>query len=181
MGASFTKFRPCPSLRNISTPKQYVRKTTKGNGPITAVDSAGIICNAGAIDDDIMAATKTFNVAAGAQVGFKMNEYMGHPGPLAVYLSKAPGTGQEYKGDGEWFKVYQSSLSNNKTVDPIQWAPFVGGGVHNFTFTLPEDLPAGEDLMRGQRIGLHSAGLYEAQFCKWFPAFPSMLGANICV
>ncbi|KAH6695428.1 cellulose-growth-specific protein [Plectosphaerella plurivora] len=142
---------------------EYVRKTTNGNGPITAVNSTDIICNAGGIDDEIMAATKTFTVAAGAQVGFKMNEYMGHPGPLAVYLSKAPGTAQEYKGDGEWFKVYQSSLSN-KTVDPMQWAPFIGGGVHNFTFTLPEDLPAGEYLMRGEHIGLHSAGLYEAQF-----------------
>ncbi|KAM0333969.1 hypothetical protein ACHAQA_000987 [Verticillium albo-atrum] len=147
----------------ITDPYQYVRKTTNGNGPITAVNSTDIICNAGGIDNDIMAATETFTVAAGSEVGFKMNEYMGHPGPLAVYLSKAPTTAQAYKGDGEWFKVYQSSLSN-KTVDPIQWAPFIGGGVHNFTFTLPAELPAGEYLMRGEHIGLHSAGLYEAQF-----------------
>ncbi|TIC92915.1 putative endo-beta-1,4-glucanase D [Colletotrichum higginsianum] len=110
-----------------------------------------------------MATTDTFTLAAGDAVGFKMNEYIGHPGPLAVYLSRAPDTAKGYKGDGDWFKVYQSSLSN-KTVDPIQWAPFVGGGVRNFTFTLPPDLPAGEYLMRGEHIALHSASLYEAQF-----------------
>ncbi|KAF9876528.1 cellulose-growth-specific protein [Colletotrichum karsti] len=142
---------------------KYVRKTKNGNGPTTAVNSTDIICNNGGIDDDIMAATETFTVAAGDQVGFKMNEYIGHPGPLAVYLSKAPETAKTYKGDGEWFKVYQSSLSN-KTVDPMQWASFIGGGVRNFTFTLPKDLPAGEYLMRGEHLALHSADLYQAQF-----------------
>lgn len=149
---------------------KYVRKTKNSNSPITAVNSTDIICNNGGIDDDIMQATETFTVAAGDQVGFKMNEYIGHPGPLAVYLSKAPSTVRGYKGDGDWFKVYESSLSN-KTADPRQWAPFVGGGVRNFTFTLPKDLPAGEYLMRGEHLALHSAELYQAQFCEYYGLF----------
>ncbi|KAI9155631.1 putative endo-beta-1,4-glucanase D [Paramyrothecium foliicola] len=147
----------------FTEPYQYVRKTTNGNGPILMVNSTDIICNAGGIDDDIMAATETFTVAAGDQVGFKMNEMIGHPGPLSVYLSKAPTTAQAYKGDGDWFKVYESTFIN-RTVDPMQWASFVDGGVRNFTFTLPQDLPPGEYLMRGEHIALHSASLYEAQF-----------------
>ncbi|TDZ40519.1 putative endo-beta-1,4-glucanase D [Colletotrichum trifolii] len=142
---------------------KYVRKTKNGNGPIQSVNSTDIICNNGGIDDDIMDATETFTVAAGDEVGFKMNEYIGHPGPLSVYLSKAPAAAKGYKGEGEWFKVYQSSLSN-KTADPMQWASFIGGGVRNFTFTLPADIPAGEYLMRGEHIALHSADLYQAQF-----------------
>jgi hypothetical protein len=143
---------------------EYVRRTKNGNGPILDVKSSDIICNKGGIDDDILAVTKTHKVAPGDQVGFKMNEYLGHPGPLAVYLSKAPGSAQSYKGNGDWFKVYQATTSN-LTADPIHWASFVDGGVRNFTFTLPKDLPAGQYLMRGEHIALHSAGTYgEAQF-----------------
>lgn len=149
----------------ITDAYKYVRKTKNGNSPVQAVNSTDIICNNGGIDDDTMEATETLTVAAGDQVGFKMNEYIGHPGPLAVYLSKAPGTAKGYKGDGDWFKVYQSSLSN-KTADPMEWSSFVGGGVRNFTFTLPADLPAGEYLMRGEHLALHSAELYQAQFCE---------------
>lgn len=60
---------------------KYVRKTKNGDEPIQAVNSTDIVCNNGGIDDDIMEATETFTVAAGDQVGFKMNEYSGHPGP----------------------------------------------------------------------------------------------------
>ncbi|KAG8169365.1 hypothetical protein KVR01_000110 [Diaporthe batatas] len=143
---------------------KYVRRTKNSNGPITDVNSPDFICNNGGIDADTMAATETFTVAAGDQVGFKINEYIGHPGPLAVYLSKAPQTAKGYKGDGNWFKVYESSLSN-KTADPMVWASSAGGGVRNFTFTLPKDLPAGEYLMRGEHLALHNAGTVgQAQF-----------------
>lgn len=38
-------------------------------------------------------------------------------------------------------------------------------GIHNFTFTLPEDVPPGEYLLRAEHIGLHAAGNFgKAQF-----------------
>lgn len=147
-----------------TAPYQYVRRTKNSNGPILDVFSNDIICNKGGIDDDIMAVTQTHTVAPGDQLGFKMNEMFGHPGPLHVYLSKAPSTAQTYKGNGDWFKIYELTTSN-LTADPIHWAKFAGGGVRNFTFTLPSTLPPGEYLLRGESIALHSAGnVGEAQF-----------------
>ncbi|VUC30461.1 unnamed protein product [Clonostachys rosea] len=143
---------------------QYVRQTTNANSPVTDVTSDDIICNAGGIDADIMAKTETYTVAPGDEVGFKINSGLGHPGPLAVYMSKASGTAQEYKGDGDWFKVYELTYSE-LAADGIQWASFVNGGISNFTFTLPTNLPAGDYLMRGEHIGLHGAGEFGgAQF-----------------
>jgi hypothetical protein len=144
---------------------QYVRRTKNSNGPIQDVKSPNMICNAGGIDDDVMAATQTATVAAGSRVGFRVRDIWGHPGIQQVYLSKAPGTAQSYKGDGNWFKIY-SLTTSNLTADPIYWAPFVNNvGIQNFTFTLPANLPPGQYLMRAEGIALHSAGEYGgAQF-----------------
>lgn len=148
----------------VTGPYEYVRKTKNGNGPILDVFSTDIICNQGGIDDDVMSVTKTHTVTAGDQLGFKINELTGHPGPMMVYMSKAPGTAQEYKGDGDWFKIYEMT-SSNLTADPIHWAKFLDGGIRNFTFTLPKELPAGQYLMRGESIALHNASIVgEAQF-----------------
>lgn len=77
---------------------------------------------------------------------------------LQVYLSKAPGAAQQYKGDGDWFKVY-SLTTSNITNDPIFWAPFVNDkGITDFTFTLPAALPSGQYLMRAEGLALHGAG-----------------------
>ncbi|KFA66208.1 hypothetical protein S40285_05094 [Stachybotrys chlorohalonatus IBT 40285] len=148
-----------------TAPYAYVRRVKNVNSPILDVRSSDIICNQGGIDDDVLAATGTYRVAAGDEVGFKINEYLGHPGPLAVYLSRAPnGNVQTYKGDGDWFKIYQATTSN-LTADPIHWASFVGGGVRSFTFTLPRQLPSGQYLMRAEHLALHGAGTFgQAQF-----------------
>ncbi|RPA90291.1 hypothetical protein L873DRAFT_1821335 [Choiromyces venosus 120613-1] len=44
--------------------------------------------------------TQTSTVAAGSQVGFKMDQAIYHVGPLLVYISKAPGTAASYDGSG---------------------------------------------------------------------------------
>ncbi|KAL4881828.1 glycosyl hydrolase family 61-domain-containing protein [Aspergillus karnatakaensis] len=144
---------------------EYVRRTKNSNSPVEDVTSDDIICNVGGIDDDVLAETKTYTVAPGDEVGFVIRDVFGHPGPQQVYLSKAPGLASEYKGDGDWFKVY-SLTTSNLTSDPITWAPFEDNvGINNFTFTLPEDLPAGQYLMRAEGLGLHSAGSFGgAQF-----------------
>lgn len=142
----------------VTEPYQYVRQTTNSNSPITDVTSEDFICNQGGLDADIMAKTKTQEVAPGDSVGFTINSNLGHPGPLSVYMSKAPeGTdAAAYKGAGDWFKVYELTTSSI-TAEGLQWATSVGGGINNFTFTLPEDLPAGQYLMRGEHIALHGA------------------------
>jgi hypothetical protein len=144
---------------------QYVRRTKNSNSPIEDVTSTDMICNNGGIDDDVLAETETYEVAAGDQVGFTVRDVWGHPGIQQVYLSKAPEAAKTYKGDGDWFKIY-SLTTSNLTSDPITWAPFEDNvGIKSFVFNLPEDLPAGEYLMRAEGLALHAAGEFGgAQF-----------------
>lgn len=145
---------------NTTGAYEYVRQTTNSNSPIADVTSQDMICNQGGLDADIMAKTSTHSVSPGDEVGFAVNVEIGHPGPLAVYMSKAPdGTeANAYKGDGDWFKVY--SLTTSSITDAgLQWATYVNNaGIHNFTFALPEDLAPGNYLMRAEHIALHAAG-----------------------
>lgn len=144
---------------NVTSPYEYVRQTTNSNSPVTDVTSADFTCNQGGLDADIMAKTNTMTVQAGDSVGFTVNVNIGHPGPLNVYMSKAPdGTAANaYDGSGEWFKVYALTTSDI-TSEGLQWATYVGGGITNFTFALPDDLAAGDYLLRAEHIALHGAG-----------------------
>lgn len=138
-------------------PYEYVRRTTNYNSPIEDVTSPNLACNQGGSDPEIMAATGTITVQAGDQLGFTVNSEIGHPGPQAVYLSKAPGSASEYAGDGDWFKIYELTYSEI-TEAGIQWATYPGAGIKNFTFTLPAEVPSGEYLLRTEHVGLHGAG-----------------------
>lgn len=144
---------------NVTSAYEYVRQTTNSNSPVTDVTSQDFVCNQGGLDSDIMAKTSTYSVSGGDTVGFTVNVNIGHPGPLHVYMSKAPdGTAANaYDGSGDWFKVYAQTTSEI-TDEGLQWASYVGGGITNFTFTLPEDLAAGDYLMRAEHIALHGAG-----------------------
>ncbi|KKA25992.1 hypothetical protein TD95_002702 [Thielaviopsis punctulata] len=148
-----------------TSPYEYVRSTTNSNSPITDVTSKDMICNAGGISEAIRSKTKTASVKAGDEVGFTVNVEIGHPGPLSVWMSKATTTAQEYEGDGDWFKVYELTTSSITSAG-LQWATTTAsGGAHNFTFTLPDQLPSGEYLMRAEHIALHGAGTFGgAQF-----------------
>ncbi|KAK1961830.1 hypothetical protein LY78DRAFT_617003, partial [Colletotrichum sublineola] len=133
---------------------EFVREAKNSNSPVTDVTSDGIVCNIGGNDADVLAKTKTKAVKAGDELGFGVESEIGHPGPLAVYLSKAPSDVASYKGDGSWFKVYELTTSNI-TDAGLQWA---SNGLRNFTFALPKEVPTGEYLLRVEHIGLHSAG-----------------------
>lgn len=52
-----------------------------------------------------MAKTSTYSVSPGDNVGFTVNAAISHPGPLSVWMSKAPdGTAaNEYDGSGDWY------------------------------------------------------------------------------
>ncbi|KAH7324723.1 glycoside hydrolase [Stachybotrys elegans] len=149
-------------------PYEYVRRVKNSNSPVENASSPNMICNVGGNDADSRAATKTYTVAPGAQIGFNVNANLGHPGPLYVYMSKAPSgvSASDYLGDGEWFKVY--ALTTDR-IDPntgLSWASFPNSqGITNFSFTLPQNLPAGDYLVRPEHIGLHGAGTFGgAQF-----------------
>lgn len=112
-----------------------------------------MICNVGGLESG--STTKTKEVAPGSEVGFALDSTIGHPGPLQVYLAKASsGDASSYNGkDKEWFKVYEMGVGSI-TDDGLQW---LSNGISNFTFTLPEETPAGDYLMRVEHIALHGA------------------------
>lgn len=110
-----------------------------------------------------MAKTSTYTVAPGDNVGFTVDVSISHPGPLSVWMSKAPdGTAANaYDGSGDWFKVYELT-TYEITSAGLQWATYIPGtsGIQNFTIDLPTDLAAGDYLMRAEHIALHAAEEY---------------------
>lgn len=77
-----------------------VRKP-KNNTPVTPVDSAGMRCNV-----DPFPASTTVPVAAGSNIGFRLDAAIYHPGPVTIYLGQAPGSAASWDGSGtNWFKV----------------------------------------------------------------------------
>lgn len=143
---------------NVTGIYEFVRQTNNSNSPVTSVNSSDFICNSGGLDAATMAKTSTYSVAPGDSVGFTIDASISHPGPLAVYLSKAPdGTAANaYDGSGDWFKVYELSTSSI-TAEGLQWATYTNGGINNFTFALPSTLAAGDYLMRAEHTALHAA------------------------
>ncbi|EFQ27394.1 glycosyl hydrolase family 61 [Colletotrichum graminicola] len=140
---------------------EFVRASTNSNSPVTDVTSDGFVCNIGANDASVLAKTKTKAVKAGDEIGFTAESDISHPGPLAVYMSKAPSGVASYKGDGDWFKVYELTTSDITSAG-LQWA---SDGLRNFTFTLPKEVPTGEYLVRVEHTALHAAGSKDgAQF-----------------
>ncbi|KAK2793086.1 hypothetical protein FQN52_002234 [Onygenales sp. PD_12] len=85
---------------------QYVRSNTNMNSPVTDVMSNDIRCNTGGLESG--ADTEVATVQAGSTVGFKVDSTLGHPGPVAVYLSASDGDVKAYDGSGAWFKISES-------------------------------------------------------------------------
>ncbi|KAH8681544.1 glycosyl hydrolase family 61-domain-containing protein [Xylariales sp. PMI_506] len=149
---------------NITSPYEYVRQTNNSNSPITDITSTDMRCNAGGLLAATMAKTSTYTVAPGDNVGFTVDVSISHPGPLSVWMSKAPdGTAANaYDGSGDWFKVYELTYTTINS-EGIQWATYPAGssGIANFTLDLPTDLAAGDYLMRAEHIALHAAETFE--------------------
>ncbi len=101
-----------PSMISGSTTTpawQYVRQWTNYYSftPVTNVESLDIRCN---VNGSSAFAPETLSIAAGATVGFAANPDIYHPGPLLVYMAKAPAgqTAANFDGSGAvWFKIYQ--------------------------------------------------------------------------
>lgn len=151
----------------VTEPYQYVRRSSNGWSPVADVHSQDLVCNQGGLDPETMANTDTATVAPGDMLGFTVNKELGHPGPLAIYMSKAPDgvPANEYTGDGDWFKIYALTVTE---IDEwtIHWGNYkYGQAIRNYTFELPRELPPGQYLMRAEHVGIHDAVEYgKAQF-----------------
>ncbi|KAH8429830.1 lignocellulolytic auxiliary activity family 9 protein [Aspergillus melleus] len=144
---------------------EYIRKNSNGYQPTLASDilSNDFRCNSGSMAS--AASTKTYKVAPGSEIGFKLGfgATMKHPGPLQIYMSKAPGDVTSYDGSGDWFKVYQEGVCNDIS-DGLKDEDWCTWDKDTASFTLPEDTPAGQYLVRVEHIGLHRGFSGNAEF-----------------
>lgn len=133
---------------------EYVRKlaSSQSNSPIFDVTSNDIRC----MPLDASATTKTAPVTAGDTVGFTVNSNMGHPGPLTVYMSKAPGAIASYTGDGDWFKIMDAGVKTFASQG--QQLTWITDGVTQVDFTIPTAIENGDYLLRVEHIATHEAG-----------------------
>lgn len=109
---------------------QYVRRNTNYNSPVTNVQSTDIRCNIGGLAS--ASSTSVQDVAAGSTVGFALDQAIFHPGPINVYLSKAPGNVQQYDGSGQWFKI--SQLGATFSTGKMSWP---ADNIVQYTFKIP--------------------------------------------
>ncbi|KAF7594223.1 hypothetical protein BBP40_009774 [Aspergillus hancockii] len=140
----------------VSQDFEYIRKNSNGYMPTLASDilSNDFRCNQGSMQS--AANTKVYKVSPGTEIGFGLayGASMKHPGPLQIYMSKAPGDVKSYDGSGDWFKVYQEGVCKDisgglKDEDWCTW------GKDTASFKIPENTPPGQYLVRVEHIGLH--------------------------
>jgi hypothetical protein len=141
----------------------YTRKNSNSympSIPSELMNSNDLRCNKGATAGN----TATYTVKAGDKLGFKLfnNEFIEHPGPGFVYVSKAPGSVKSYDGSGDWTKVMQSGLKNPST--PGVDTAWDSWQKDRLEWTIQKNIPAGEYLVRVEHIGLHEGHVGKAQF-----------------
>ena len=140
---------------NVTDYYEYVREDTQGYMPWKGnYESDDFRCNT----DSFQYASQTdvYKVKAGDTIGFgtDFGAQIEHPGPMQVYLSKAPGDVHDYDGSGDWFKIWELGPTSFGS-DGIEWGVT---GRSNFTFPLPKETPPGQYLVRIEHIALHGAG-----------------------
>ncbi|KAH7342603.1 glycosyl hydrolase family 61-domain-containing protein [Rhexocercosporidium sp. MPI-PUGE-AT-0058] len=130
------------------------------------VNSNDMRCNKGAKSGS----TKIHTIEAGDKIGFKLfnNEFIEHPGPGFVYMSKAPESDvSSYDGSGDWFKLWESGVCKGSPGQDANWCLWQKDRIE---ITIPPNIPPGEYLVRVEHIGLHEAEKGEAQFyIEWTP------------
>ncbi|KAK4164051.1 putative endo-beta-1,4-glucanase D [Cladorrhinum sp. PSN259] len=140
----------------------YVRKNSNSYNPAfpDIVTKTDLRCNVGAKPGG---GVQTYEVNAGDKIGFKLfnNEFIEHPGPGFVYMSKAPDGVATYDGSGDWFKVYETGLCKGNAASDGNWCSY---NKDRLEFTIPQKTPPGEYLVRVEHIGLHEGHVNRAQF-----------------
>ncbi|KAF2279855.1 uncharacterized protein EI97DRAFT_104181 [Westerdykella ornata] len=141
----------------------YVRKNSNSYNPSfpsELMNSPDLRCNKGARPGN----TPTYTVKAGDKIGFKLfnNEFIEHPGPGFVYISKAPGAVKDYDGSGDWVKVMENGLCNPSS--PGNDNSWCSWQKDRLEWTIQQKIPPGEYLVRVEHIGLHEGHVGKAQF-----------------
>ncbi|KAH7093817.1 glycoside hydrolase [Auriculariales sp. MPI-PUGE-AT-0066] len=150
------QFRDLIANGTTTTDWTYVRMTANhvDSHPQTDVTASAIRCFEDS--DSVAANTSTYSVAAGATVGFKADNTMGHPGYFSAYLCKAsPSANSSAACTGSsWFKIWEWSPSYSASTGLV----FDSQNINQFTFTIPKSTPSGQYLLRGEQIALHLSG-----------------------
>ncbi|KLU92216.1 cellulose-growth-specific protein [Magnaporthiopsis poae ATCC 64411] len=140
----------------------YIRKNSNSYMPSFTndiVNSPDLRCNSGARPGT----AQTYTVKAGDKVGFKLwyNEFIEHPGPGFVYMSKAPGSVNTYDGSGDWFKAYETGLCGGQPNQDTAWCTWQKDRIE---FTIPARIPPGEYLVRVEHLAIHESHVGKGQF-----------------
>ncbi|KEP46624.1 glycoside hydrolase family 61 protein [Rhizoctonia solani 123E] len=107
---------------------------------VTDVTSTDLRCNVGGL---------------ASTVGFQADIGLIHPGPLQLYLRKAPSgqTAATWDGSGaNWFKIY--AIGADFSTGSLAWPT---DNQQTFTFKIPSSTPAGNYLLRIEHIAVHGA------------------------
>lgn len=101
-----------------------------------------------------MTGVKTLDVTAGSTINFNARASISHPGPINVYMAKAPSSAATFDGRGAvWFKIMDDGP--NFSGGGLSWPT---EGKTTVPIRLPSCLENGEYLLRIEHIALHSAG-----------------------
>ncbi|KAK6003914.1 hypothetical protein QM012_008764 [Aureobasidium pullulans] len=145
---------------------QYIRQHTRGYMPTKGSEilETDFRCNKGASSG---ANTEVYTVKPGDKIGMKQGfgaNGIEHPGPAQVYLSKAPSSVKSYDGSGPWFKVQQDILCKSGNPQALKTDAWCIWKKNNIEFTVPDNIPDGEYLVRSEHIGIHGAHDGQAEF-----------------
>ncbi|KAG7286305.1 hypothetical protein NEMBOFW57_008613 [Staphylotrichum longicolle] len=139
---------------------EHIRKNSNYNSPVTSLSSNDLRCNVGGNSG---ASTTVLGVTAGDSFTFTSDVAVYHQGPISLgrndetdmaynrYMSKAPGSVNDYDGSGDWFKIFD-------------WGPTFSGGQSSwplrttYQYNIPKCIPNGEYLLRIQSLAIHNPG-----------------------
>lgn len=140
----------------------------KSNTPVTSVNSADVVCNAGG---RVGVAGKCA-AKAGGTVTIEMHQQSGdrnckneaiggaHYGPILAYMTKVPDASKA-DGSTQWFKVFQDGWTAKSAGagDNDNWGTKdLNTCCGRMDVKIPDTLPDGDYLLRAEAIALHTAG-----------------------
>ncbi|ROT38246.1 cellulose-growth-specific protein [Sodiomyces alkalinus F11] len=131
---------------------EFIRQTQNvpGSEPVEDLDSNLLRC----FEASDRPAADVLSVAAGAEIGLKSSNSMGHPGPSLFYMARVPDgediTTWQPTGD-VWFKIDHYGDQGG------EYPQFETEMTEIYT-TIPSSVPDGNYLLRAEHIGLHVAG-----------------------
>jgi len=98
---------------------EHIRKNANYNSPVTSLSSNDLRCNVGGAKG---ADTVTTDIKAGDAFTWTTDVAVYHQGPISLYMSKAPGSVNDYDGSGDWFKFYDfgPSFSGGQASWPLR-------------------------------------------------------------